>query len=124
VKTSGKNSKVKMHPEGGARKITMGSTYYCLHYHVVFSTKDRRLYIQNDWRTRLHDYLGGGVRGLGGVPEPDELKRILKKDGLNHNPNIYCEFGLMFASSLCHPAGVKRAFVARRFLRSTSGYYL
>jgi REP element-mobilizing transposase RayT len=47
----------------------MGSTFYSLHYHVVFSTKDRRPFIRAEWRARLHEYLGGTVRGLGGVAE-------------------------------------------------------
>jgi REP element-mobilizing transposase RayT len=47
----------------------MGSTYHSLHYHVVFGTKERRPFIRSDWRPRLHEYLGGTVRGLGGVAE-------------------------------------------------------
>jgi len=47
----------------------MASTYLSLHYHLVFSTKDREALITTEWRARLHDYLGGTVRGLGGFPE-------------------------------------------------------
>ena len=47
----------------------MGSTFYSLHYHVVFSTKERRTLIRPEWRSRLHEYLGGSVRGLDGVAE-------------------------------------------------------
>ena len=46
----------------------MGSTYSSLHYHIVFSTKDRAPLIHSEWQARLHGYLGGTVRGLGGVP--------------------------------------------------------
>jgi putative transposase len=46
----------------------MPSTHVSLHYHIVFSTKNRFPYIENAWRPRLHEYLGGTVRGLGGVP--------------------------------------------------------
>ena len=45
----------------------MGSTYYSLHYHIVFSTRDRAPMIPAEWASRLHGYLGGPVRGLGGV---------------------------------------------------------
>jgi REP element-mobilizing transposase RayT len=45
----------------------MGSTYYSLHYHWICSTKDRRPIIRAGWRARLFEYLGGTVRGLGGV---------------------------------------------------------
>jgi len=47
----------------------MPSTHLSLHYHVVFSTKERRAFIDEPWRERLHAYLGGSVRTLGGVPE-------------------------------------------------------
>jgi putative transposase len=47
----------------------MPSTYLSLHYHLVFSTKNRELLIAPEWRARLHDYLGGTVRGMGGFPE-------------------------------------------------------
>ena len=47
----------------------MGSTFHSLHYHVVFSTKERRPFIDGEWRKDLHAYLGGIIRGLGGVAE-------------------------------------------------------
>jgi REP element-mobilizing transposase RayT len=45
------------------------STYACLHYHIAFSTKERRPWIHAEWEHRLHEYLGGIVRELGGVAE-------------------------------------------------------
>jgi len=47
----------------------MGSTFFSLHYHIVFSTKERRPFIRAEWRPRLHSYLGGIVRGMNGVAE-------------------------------------------------------
>jgi REP element-mobilizing transposase RayT len=47
----------------------MASTFLSLHYHLVFSTKNREPYIAADWQDRLHEYLGGTIRGLGGQPE-------------------------------------------------------
>jgi putative transposase len=47
----------------------MPSTYLSLHFHLVFSTKSREATIAPDWRSRLHDYLGGTVRGLGGYSD-------------------------------------------------------
>jgi putative transposase len=47
----------------------MPSTYLSLHYHLVFSTKNREPAIRDAWRSRLHEYLGGTIRGLGGFPE-------------------------------------------------------
>jgi putative transposase len=47
----------------------MGSTFFSLHYHFIFSTKDRCPFIQAEWRPRLHSYLGGAIRGMNGVAE-------------------------------------------------------
>jgi REP element-mobilizing transposase RayT len=47
----------------------MSSTHLSLHFHVVFSTKNRVCLIADDWRERLHALIGGAVRHLGGVPE-------------------------------------------------------
>jgi REP element-mobilizing transposase RayT len=47
----------------------MPSTYLSLHYHLVFGTKDRMPLIEAAWRLRLHEYLGGTIRGLGGFPQ-------------------------------------------------------
>ncbi|HMC96404.1 MAG TPA: transposase [Flavobacteriales bacterium] len=45
------------------------STYLSLHYHVVFSTKNRVPCLDRAWRERLFDYMGGSVRGLWGFPQ-------------------------------------------------------
>ncbi len=47
----------------------MPSTYLSLHYHIVFSTKNREPLLDQNWRLRLHEYMGGTVRGLGGIAE-------------------------------------------------------
>jgi len=47
----------------------MPSTHLSLHFHIVFSTKDRHPFITDDWRGRLHEYLGGLVRAADGIPE-------------------------------------------------------
>ena len=47
----------------------MSSTFSSLRMHLVFSTKQRRPFIQDSWRSALHEYVGGTVRGLGGVAE-------------------------------------------------------
>jgi putative transposase len=45
----------------------MPSTHVSLHYHLIWSTKERRNLIANAWKDRLHAWLGGCVRELGGV---------------------------------------------------------
>jgi putative transposase len=47
----------------------MGPTFFSLHYHIVFSTKERRPLIRGEWRPRLHSYLGGIISGVNGVAE-------------------------------------------------------
>jgi putative transposase len=44
----------------------MASTYLSLHYHLIFATKNRKPTIGVEWRSRLHEYLGGTIQGLGG----------------------------------------------------------
>lgn len=46
----------------------MPSTHVNLHYHVVWSTTDRRPSIAPEWRGRLHAWLGGSIRDQEGVP--------------------------------------------------------
>ena len=63
--------KINSHP-GGVPETggeSMGSTYYSIHHHIVFSTKERRPLISSVWCPQLHEYLGGTVRGMGGVAE-------------------------------------------------------
>jgi REP element-mobilizing transposase RayT len=52
-----------------SRRPEMSSTYLSLHYHLVFGTKNREPLIAPQWRSRLHEYLGGTVCGLGGFPQ-------------------------------------------------------
>jgi putative transposase len=41
--------------------------YANLLYHIVFGTKGRAPLINRDIRPRFHQYLGGTIRGLGGI---------------------------------------------------------
>jgi putative transposase len=50
------------------KNAPMSSTHHALSYHLIFGTKDRMPYIAEPWRSRLHEYLGGCIKGLGGVP--------------------------------------------------------
>ena len=45
----------------------MSSSYTNLLYHLVFSTKDRQPLIAADYQERLYEYIGGTIRGLGGI---------------------------------------------------------
>jgi putative transposase len=46
----------------------MPQSYTCLHYHLVFSTRNRVPCIRPDIKQRLWEYLGGIVKGAGGIP--------------------------------------------------------
>ena len=45
----------------------MSDSYTNLLYHIVFSTKDRRQIITSEYESRLYDYIGGTIRGVGGI---------------------------------------------------------
>lgn len=47
----------------------MASTHLSLHYHLVFATKNREASIAPEWRSRMHEYLGGTIAGLGGFSQ-------------------------------------------------------
>ena len=46
----------------------MPQTHLSLNYHIVFHTKDNRPSISDEWRDRLHAFIGGCVKTAGGVP--------------------------------------------------------
>jgi putative transposase len=41
-------------------------SYLSLHYHLIFATKYREPTIAIEWRSRLHEYLGGTILGMDG----------------------------------------------------------
>jgi putative transposase len=45
----------------------MSDSYTNLLYHIIFSTKDRKPFITADYQSRLYDYIGGVIRGVGGI---------------------------------------------------------
>ena len=45
----------------------MPSTHLSLHYHLVFSTKDRESWMAAQHRDRIHAYLGGAIREMDGI---------------------------------------------------------
>jgi len=46
----------------------MPSTHTSLHYHLVFSTKNREPWFSGEFLPKLHAYLGGIVRNMDGHP--------------------------------------------------------
>lgn len=45
----------------------MSQSYTNLLYHIVFSTKERQPLIKPAYQARLYDYIGGIIRGQGGI---------------------------------------------------------
>jgi REP element-mobilizing transposase RayT len=63
----------------------VAGTYSQLHYHIIFSTRDRLPSIRPEWRERLWEYMGGIIRGeegialrIGGVADHVHLLVTLK----------------------------------------------
>jgi REP-associated tyrosine transposase len=46
----------------GARATEMPQSFACLHYHFIFSTKNRQPFITPDLEPRLFEYIGGTLR--------------------------------------------------------------
>ena len=46
----------------------MAHTHTSLQYHAVFSTHQRRPLLTEDIRGRVHGYIGGIIRNIGGLP--------------------------------------------------------
>jgi REP element-mobilizing transposase RayT len=76
-------------PEGRQERIEVNhaQSYTCLHYHLIFSTKNRVPAITADLQTRLSDYLGGILRSekslllaAGGMPDYVHLLCALSKE--------------------------------------------
>ena len=45
----------------------MSQSFTNLLYHIIFSTKDRRPLIKLEYQPRLYEYIGGIIRGTGGI---------------------------------------------------------
>ncbi len=45
----------------------MPHTYTNFLYHIVFSTKDRFPFIKSESKPRFYEYIGGTIRGIGGI---------------------------------------------------------
>ena len=46
----------------------MAASYTALHYHIVFSVKERRPVLVPEIAHRTHEYISGIIRTIGGVP--------------------------------------------------------
>jgi REP element-mobilizing transposase RayT len=64
----------------------MPSTYLSLHYHIVFSTKNREPLLDQNWRLCLHEYLGGIAEEVGGVADHVHLLIALKPESRRIRP--------------------------------------
>ena len=45
----------------------MSQSFTNLLYHIVFSTKERQPIITHEYQPRLYEYIGGIIRGTGGI---------------------------------------------------------
>jgi REP element-mobilizing transposase RayT len=65
----------------------MPQSFACLHYHLIFSTKDRDPFLVGDLPERLYPYIGGIVRSengtllaAGGMPDHVHLIVSLSRE--------------------------------------------
>lgn len=63
----------------------MSGSYASLYYHLVFSTQERRRLLTPEIAPRIHDYLGGIIRGKKGIPlliggQPDHVHILTALD--------------------------------------------
>lgn len=54
-------------PPPDLKSSHMASTHLSLHYHLVFSTKNREPWLSPTHRQRVHEYIGGIIRNMDGV---------------------------------------------------------
>lgn len=54
-------------PKGCQTRKTVSMSQVCLYVHFVFATKHRYAWLDESWRPRLYDYIGGIIRGLDAV---------------------------------------------------------
>ena len=99
----------------------MAGTFTCLNYHIVFSTKDRQPLIDAAIQNRLHEYLGGIVRGAGGVlyqigGMPDHVHLLARL-----HPNRALSELLRDLKS-CSTGWVKATFKTHRMFQWQEGY--
>src|SRR5215210_4232855 len=83
----------------------MSDSYTNLLYHIIFSTKDRRPLITCEYEARLYDYIGGTVRGVGGISlelnGTTDHVHVLAKLRLIVLCRMYCEISKLLRLDGC-----------------------
>jgi len=67
--TTGLADRTDCAPAGARESWAIPSTHLSLHYHLVFSTKNREPSVPTDLRGSIHECLGGTIRGMNGVAD-------------------------------------------------------
>lgn len=91
----------------------MASTYLSLHYHLVFVTKNREAAIAPEWRSRLHEYLGGTISGLGGFSQgvggvADHVHLLVGLKATHCLADILCELKKASSAWVHEQIGLRR----------------
>lgn len=96
----------------------MPHTYTNLWLHVVFGTKERRPLIAESWRKRLHGYLGGIVRGMGGsaleINGVEDHVHLLIKIKPTHRTDYFLRDLKADSSGWVHQQGLLASFSWQR----------
>ena len=76
-------------------------SYTNLICHIVYATKERAPLITNTLRPRLHEYLGGTVRGLGGIAI-EIRKSIIELSRSRKNLKLCCKHITLISTQLIY----------------------
>jgi hypothetical protein len=79
----------------------MPQSFTSLHYHLVFSTKQRQPLLDAVWRPRLFEYIGGTLRTRGGGAEvPRHARRsITERDRSRTSSASFCA-GIIWSGTI------------------------
>ena len=93
--------------------FVMPNSYTCLHYHVIFSTKNRVPLIEPALRARLHEYLGGIIR--------DNDGRLLAAGGTADHVHLLigCHPRTALSDLLCQVKGSSSKWIHETFATLT-----
>jgi REP element-mobilizing transposase RayT len=100
---------------------TLPSTHLCLHYHLVFGTKDHAPVIASAWHGDLHAFMCGIVRTLGGVPESvdgvsDHVHLMVGLRATHCLSDVMCELKSVSSRWLHETPGYTRQWLCRNAL--------
>ena len=89
----------------------MPNTFTSLRYHIIFATKNRKPFLEPPLRERMHAYLGGCARTIGGIPleiggVSDHVHLLLGLKPAHCVANVLCSIKKASSEWVRHEMGV------------------